>query len=187
MSLTLPWLLCVPDILITLARLVHRAGEKLWNSRSCESRLNSRCISRFPSTSLTLWWREKEATSLNFISLITDECGTGMSTPKFSQIYIFLTRDTDAELNYRLTHTELDPHILQELQSKLRSVDSYVKFFKTVIEVGVEQSDVKLVLHADKKTSSRQSCANLQLTNLQRSCCSFTRWCHRNFRHYFEM
>ena len=40
---------------------------------------------------------------------------------------------------------------MQELQSTLHSVNSYVKSFKTAIEVGVEQSDVKLVLHADKK------------------------------------
>ena len=45
---------------------------------------------------------------------------------------------------------KLDPHILQELQSTLHSVNSYVKSFKTAIEVGVDQSDVKLVLHADK-------------------------------------
>ena len=31
------------------------------------------------------------------------------------------------------------------------SVNSYVKSFKTAVEVGVEQSDIKLVLHADKK------------------------------------
>ena len=42
-------------------------------------------------------------------------------TSKFSQIYSF-DYDTDAELNYRLTHSELDPHILQELQSTLHSV-----------------------------------------------------------------
>ena len=107
-------------------------------------------------------------------------------TPKFSHIYFF-DSDTDAELNYRLTHAELDPHILQELQSTLHSVNSYVKSVKTALEVGVEQSDVKLVLNADKKTSSRQSCANLQLTNLERSCCSFTWWCDRKFRYYFEM
>ena len=71
--------------------------------------------------------------------------------PKFSQIYFF-DSDTDAELNYRLSHAELDPHILQELQSTIHSVNSYVKSFKTSIEVGGEQSDVKLVLHADKKT-----------------------------------
>ena len=63
----------------------------------------------------------------------------------------FFYSDTDAELNYRLSHAELDPHILQELQSTLHIVNSYVKSVKTAIEVGVEQSDVKLVLHADKK------------------------------------
>ena len=74
----------------------------------------------------------------------------GGETPKFSQIYFF-DSDTDAKLNYRLTHAELDSHILQELESTLHSVNSYVKPSKTAIEVGVEKSDVKLVLHADKK------------------------------------
>ena len=71
-------------------------------------------------------------------------------TPKFSQI-IFFDSDTDAELSYRLTHAELDPHILQGLQSMLHSVNSYAKSFTIAIEVGVEQSDVKSILHADKK------------------------------------
>ena len=129
-------------------------------------------------------------------------------TPKFSQIY-FHDSDIDTEVNYRLTHAELDrcyvleslqhtdktvefshslfrhsvatsyfygnkrgitlnairiskprknalryitiDTFLQELQSTLHSVNSYVKSFKTAIEVSVEQPDVKLVLHADKK------------------------------------
>ena len=71
-------------------------------------------------------------------------------TPKFSQIY-FYDSDIDTEVNYRLTHAELDRHILQELHSTLHSVNSYVKSFKTAIEVGVEQPDVKLVSRADKK------------------------------------
>ena len=49
-------------------------------------------------------------------------------TPKFSQIY-FHDSDTDAELKYRLTHAELDPHILQELQSTLHS-----KFLRQVFQ-----------------------------------------------------
>ena len=40
---------------------------------------------------------------------------------------------------------------MQEFKSTVHSVNSYVKSFKTAIEVGVDRSDVKLVLHADKK------------------------------------
>ena len=93
-------------------------------------------------------------------------------TPKFSQTY-FHDSDIDKEVDNRLTHAELDRHILQELQSTLQTLCKFVsqKSFKTAIEVGVEQ----LVLHADNKTTSRRTCQNLQLTSLQRSRCSFTR------------
>ncbi|GFR65167.1 hypothetical protein ElyMa_003649400 [Elysia marginata] len=73
------------------------------------------------------------------------------AVPTFSQIYFY---DSDAQLDYKLLHSGLDPQILKDFQATLRSVNtySYFKSFKTAIEVSVEQSDVKVVLHAEKKT-----------------------------------
>ena len=46
-------------------------------------------------------------------------------TPKFSQIY-FHESDIDTEVDNRLTHAELDRHILQELQSTLQTLCKFV-------------------------------------------------------------
>ncbi|GFS16766.1 DNA helicase [Elysia marginata] len=71
------------------------------------------------------------------------------AVPKFSQIYFY---DSDAQLDYRLLHSGLDPQILKDFQTTLHSVNTCIKSFKTAIEVSAEQSDVKIVLHAEKKT-----------------------------------
>ncbi|GFR90618.1 hypothetical protein ElyMa_004308500 [Elysia marginata] len=70
------------------------------------------------------------------------------AVPKFSQIYFY---DSDAQLDYRLLHSGLDPQILKDFQTTLHSVNTYIESFKTAIEVSAEQS-VKIVLHAEKKT-----------------------------------
>ncbi|GFS08741.1 ATP-dependent DNA helicase PIF1 [Elysia marginata] len=71
------------------------------------------------------------------------------AVPKLSQIYFY---DSDAQLDYMLLYSGLDPHILKDFQTTLHSVNTYIEFFKTAIEVSAEQSDVKIVLHAEKKT-----------------------------------
>ncbi|GFR80218.1 DNA helicase [Elysia marginata] len=71
------------------------------------------------------------------------------AVPNFSQIYFY---DSDAQLDYRLLHSGLDPQILKDFQTTLHSVKTYIKSFKTIKEVGAEQSDVKIVLHAEKKS-----------------------------------
>ncbi|GFR72292.1 retrotransposon-like protein [Elysia marginata] len=71
------------------------------------------------------------------------------AVPKISQIYFY---DSDAQLDYRLLHSGLDPQILKDFQTTLHSVNTYIKSFKTAIEVSAEQSDVRIVLHAEKNT-----------------------------------
>ncbi|GFR61646.1 DNA helicase [Elysia marginata] len=71
------------------------------------------------------------------------------AVPKFSQIYFY---DSDAQLDYRLLQSGLDPQILKDFQTTLHSVKTYIQSFKTAIEVSAEQSDVKIVSHAEKKT-----------------------------------
>ncbi|GFS12140.1 hypothetical protein ElyMa_004851900 [Elysia marginata] len=91
------------------------------------------------------------------------------AVPKLSQIYFY---DSDAQLDYRLSHSGLDPQILKDFQTTLHSVNTHIKSFKTAKEVSAEQSDVKIVLHAEKKT---WTCPELQPTNLRRNCRSSTR------------
>ena len=68
--------------------------------------------------------------------------------PKFSQIY-FHDSDIDTEVNYRLTHAELDRHIFARTSINV----TLCNFVRQVFQDShrVEQSDVKLVLYADKK------------------------------------
>ncbi|GFR93910.1 ATP-dependent DNA helicase PIF1 [Elysia marginata] len=72
------------------------------------------------------------------------------AVPKFSQIYFY---DLDAQLDYRLLHSGLDPQILRDFQTTLHFVNTYIKSFNTAIEVSAEQSHIKIVLYAEKKTS----------------------------------
>ncbi|GFR67596.1 hypothetical protein ElyMa_002003100 [Elysia marginata] len=71
------------------------------------------------------------------------------AVPKSSQIYFY---DSDAQLDYRLLHSGLDPQILKDSHTTLHYENTYIKSFKTAIEVSAEQSHVKIVLHAEKKT-----------------------------------
>ncbi|GFR76291.1 ATP dependant DNA helicase [Elysia marginata] len=71
------------------------------------------------------------------------------AVPKFSQIYFY---DSDAQLDYRLLHSGLGPQILKDFLTTLHSVNTYIKSFKTAVEVSAEQPDVKMVIYTDKKS-----------------------------------
>ena len=70
-------------------------------------------------------------------------------SPKFAQIFF---HDSDMEVTNRLHHlNDLQDTVLIDFQNQLHTINNYVQSFQSAIEICREDSEVQIVLHADKK------------------------------------
>jgi len=86
------------------------------------------------------------------------------NSPKFAQIFF---NDSDNELANRVVNAQhhslhLDPDILKCFQESLHANNSYVRSFKSAVEV-CKTNDVKIVLHAKKPVAQNEHSRTLNL------------------------
>ena len=76
--------------------------------------------------------------------------------PKFAQLYFY---DQENEIQNRLEHQKkkLKPEIVKILQEMLRESNPYIKSLKSALDICTEDSNLRLVLHADAKLKPKKA------------------------------
>ena len=86
-------------------------------------------------------------------------------SPKFAQIYF---HDTDQETSHRMNlFPQLDNKLIQTLQTSLHSINSYVRSFKSALDLG-RMGEYKLCLIADRNKIPKSS--HRRTFNLPQGC-----------------